>query len=294
MLRVREKNQHGFTLIELLVVIAIIAILIGLLLPAVQKVREAAARMTCSNNLKQMGLAIHNYASANSDKLPGGMTDGLSGNPSYASNTFHFSLLPYIEQENLYRTVAVGGASWSGIGAQNQGAVKGYYCPSDTSHTNGSRPTDPTGWPITSYFRNYWLFDGINRNNGSYNLTVSKYTIGNIPDGTSNTAAIYERYACTNGNSYCGLWTHHNTERYVWGYSSWSVSTGQWGMYAPQLGAKPSGTNAANYYQPNSAHPSTVQVLVMDGSVRGTSTTNVTTWSYVVQPDDGNVVPANW
>src|SRR3954462_4453376 len=110
---VRQPLRRGFTLIELLVVIAIIAILIGLLLPAVQKVREAAARMTCSNNLKQMGTAVHNYASANQDRLIPGMTDGTSGNPAYACAPFHFSMLPYIEQDNMFRVLAASGnGSW--------------------------------------------------------------------------------------------------------------------------------------------------------------------------------------
>src|SRR3954463_14237791 len=92
-------RRSGFTLIELLVVIAIIAILIGLLLPAVQKVREAAARMTCSNNMKQLGTAIHNYASANDSAL----IPQLTYASSYGYSAFFNSVLPYIEQDNVYR-----------------------------------------------------------------------------------------------------------------------------------------------------------------------------------------------
>src|SRR5262245_61255690 len=100
--------RPGFTLVELLVVIAIIAVLIGLLLPAVQKGREAANRMQCSSNLKQLGMAIHHYASANQDRLPKQLEAG--GPPAWA--TFFFSLLPYIEQDNVYRRGLNVGAGW--------------------------------------------------------------------------------------------------------------------------------------------------------------------------------------
>ena len=163
----RRERKSAFTLIELLVVIAIIAILIGLLLPAVQKVREAAARMSCQNNLKQIGLAIHNYASANGDALPtGGEGTGPTGSGGVGTVMDNVStwtmLLPYIEQNNVYMQINTslrysqqvanqGGNVDSGTGniAPFNSVVKIYVCPSNPSQ--GSSGRDAQGFGICDY-----------------------------------------------------------------------------------------------------------------------------------------------
>ncbi|MDB5310474.1 MAG: prepilin-type cleavage/methylation protein [Gemmataceae bacterium] len=163
------KSPRGFTLIELLVVIAIIAILIGLLLPAVQKVREAAARTQSSNNIKQLSLAMHTMASANDDKFcPGyGTFSGNSGTPQ----PWTWWILPYIEQQNVYNSNATSTY------------IKTYYAPSDASFVSGN--------PWTSYAGNSSVLPAAN---------ICSNLKATFVDGTSNTVVYMERYAAAYTN----------------------------------------------------------------------------------------------
>jgi prepilin-type N-terminal cleavage/methylation domain-containing protein len=221
MIRLFPKKR-GFTLVELLVVIAIIAILIGLLLPAVQKVREAAARSNCQNNLKQLGLAVHNYAGTYSTQLPPASSNPVSSaNPTaYYAQSLYFTILPYIEQDNMYKAgmasttgaivytfnQGLNGSTTNLIG--NTGYVKTYVCPSDSSNSTNQPSTltgggtgtavggTPAVWVGGSYGCNYQVFGTNNGNTASGKSTwASQYNIGNIPDGTSNTIFHAERFA---------------------------------------------------------------------------------------------------
>lgn len=213
----RSLRRSGFTLIELLVVIAIIAILIGLLLPAVQKVREAAARMTCQNNMKQLALACHNYESAN-----GVLPPYAVGTPSEYGSV-HYLILPSIEQDNLFRQGNGISFNVRTIG------VKTFVCPTDPTvqgtqfggdavAANVNR-TSAGGVPYGAATYAY------NASVGTASMTNGHPTRGNatligITDGTSNTVLFAERMAWCTGPNFP---TPTSTPRLNPGSVTWSI-----------------------------------------------------------------------
>jgi prepilin-type N-terminal cleavage/methylation domain-containing protein/prepilin-type processing-associated H-X9-DG protein len=237
LLEVRSvRRRHAFTLIELLVVIAIIAVLIGLLLPAVQKVREAAVRMSCSNNLKQLGLASHNYHDSNA-VFPPGYVPG----PPQANTGVFILLLPYVEQDNVYKTwkftnrnLATWTQSWTGgtsptggginwgttaNGAPAAAVVKTYLCP-----TGCGAPAFPyENWSgynmgLTCYLANAGTRSyAVEAKDGIF-FGNSKIRIADIVDGTSNTLLFGERNYRQLAVNGCTLDT--------WDWGAWGAATG--------------------------------------------------------------------
>jgi prepilin-type N-terminal cleavage/methylation domain-containing protein len=285
--RCEHRKSTAFTLIELLVVIAIIGVLIFLLMPAVQKVRGAAARIQCSNNLKQIGLAIHNYHDALGNFPPGGVTEGYCCDTPSGTN-WALSILPFLEEKNLldrYDGTQVNESPANEFVRTSR--VKIFICPSDINTEELASPESGPGSSLVYYPGSYRAMSGKTLDGSLYWDNADALAmpaewrgamhsvwpakglhperLANVLDGTSNTVLAGEYVTRT-----------HNERRTFWAYTytsyNQSSATPQsrtllsdWDLCVAIDG--PSGSNACKRAW-GSFHTNVINFVLVDGSVR--------------------------
>jgi prepilin-type N-terminal cleavage/methylation domain-containing protein/prepilin-type processing-associated H-X9-DG protein len=314
-----HARHRGFTLIELLVVIAIIAVLIGLLLPAVQKVREAANRISCTNKIKQIGLAMHNYHDTYSTLPPGAIQV-----PGRQWPYFLHYLLPYLEQQSLYELLDIdhrpdtsfSDGTWSGVLQQ---PIASFLCPSDMANPVHTSSFNQGPYPSTNYFG---IFPGLNQGDSDsdfYNpaavnplqrsvFRLNRSTrIVEIRDGTSNTMVVAEYLTGVSGygpgmvrgmfistRPSCQLLfvtqtPNSRSPEILWNNRD---GCGDPSNNVPQLNLPcVPGPDRLNFASPRSRHPGGVNILLADGGVRFVQNNiDLNTWRYLGWMADGQVL----
>jgi prepilin-type N-terminal cleavage/methylation domain-containing protein len=293
----KTVDRRGFTLVELLVVIAIIAVLIGLLLPAVQSAREAARRINCTNKVKQLALAVHIYHDTYR-RLPPAFDRTASNLSNGEYSTFLFALVPYIEQAML-PDMCAGGPMWGSNNATQTGFAFGkpiagynvsdFVCPSTTSNSPHAHEGN---WGLTNYVYNFQAIGQVNPDN-TPKMDVQHWiwtkwpSVGGMnywQDGTSHAIVLGEKFG------YCGSF---NWDR----ATLWAIDAnlpGKW-RFQPHFNSQnllkfqvPATVQQCQYEVASSSHPGGMNCGIGDGSVRFiNSDISQPAWEALILPRDG-------
>ena len=280
-MRTYDYDRRGFTLIELLVVVGIVAVLIGLLLPAVQKVREASARAACQNNLKQLALAVHSYESGQRRLPPN--TQGFAGSwrdwpGQFGQRSWSWlaRLLPHLEHGTLYTQAGIPDKSFGESLSSIAQPISLLFCPSDGAKEAGSALDRANLAGIPVGLTNYkgvggsnWCWgdhasvgptgecDGLKAGNGLFYREDWRYPrrFAQISDGTSNTLLVGEDIPSL--NAHCS-----------WPYSNNAVGTAAIPLNTPRDRSVSNIMDWESLYSFRSRHPGAAQFGMADGSVR--------------------------
>ena len=278
-----KARSRGFTLVELLVVIAIIGILIALLLPAVQAAREAARRSQCTNNVKQIGLALHNYHDTHKAFPLGHVMSSSSSVNTELRGSWIKGLLPFLELQTVYDTFDHNSAWWApGNEAVRDIRIDAFLCPSDieaeifnSAYNFGFRGNYVGNIGIGTYIREY-------RPSYQTGLTVHGPFVHNhsvrfsdIIDGTSNTAAVTEIRKASGNDSRGALFADSGTVQYCHDYVPNELVADLTERCASETDVPCSGAGSGGPHRltARSRHPGGVNLLLFDGSVRFISET---------------------
>lgn len=297
MTRILTRTRKAFTLIELLVVIAIIAILIALLVPAVQKVRDAAARTQCTNNLRQVMVAAHSCHDVKKSLPPAFAPNATTRitrssaayNGAYGWTFFHW-ILPYIEQGPIYKALDPNNNNYGGL--QYDKVITLLLCPSDASNSGGKCITTYGGansWGASSYGVNYLALGNPQAGHSEGSSKIISFS-----DGSSNVVLMAEVYGTCgwNGNTalmYGSLWADSNPPwRAIFCHNNSGKGniSGYPACFKPQFGVNWS--NACDPARANSSHGNGIAVGMGDASVRFiSSSVSDVSWARACDPRDG-------